>query len=201
MAFVSNARHAHFNDAVQAVARRHWRKSGTLRVAIFGCALVGFHSFVARDAAGEEPAPAPLRQADSAKQGPSVPVANLIRNLYNHNPTPILFGHEDAQEPLFATDYDWHEYNRVYSSIRQLLARAEEAWPELLQHLDDKHYSFTDNQCDCAYNNSVGDVCRRIIEESFTEAYFRCFPEESPGDEQWFHALNVPLEIAGTAES
>ena len=66
-------------------------------------------------------------------------------------------------------------------TIRQLLARAEEAWPELLRHLDDKHYSFTDNQCDCAYNNSVGDVCRRIIEETLTEAYFRYSPE-SPGD-------------------
>ncbi len=99
--------------------------------------------------------------------------------------------------PIFARNYDWREYDRVESSIGALLARAEEAWPQLLQHLDDKHYSFTDRQCDCAYNESVGDICETIVVETLSEAYYRCSPDP-PGDEQWYHRLHWPEDLGGT---
>jgi hypothetical protein len=163
-----------------------------------GCALASLLLLNAGCSAGAPPAGSEGRRPDPAKQARVVSVADLIRGLYNRNPEPVLFGHEDAQRPLFARNYDWREDERVYSSIMQLLARVEEAWPQLLQHLDETHYSLTYQACDCAYNRSVGDICMTIVEETLSEAYCRPSPPVSPpGDEQWYHALNWP-DIGGT---
>jgi hypothetical protein len=118
-------------------------------------------------------------------------VADLIEGLRNRNPAPLLFGHEDDQVPVFARDYDWREYDRVNSSIRQLFARVEEAWPQLLQNLDKTQYSFTDEECNTACNLSVGEVCETIVAEALSRAYYR-FSPDSPGDEQWCRSLRWP---------
>jgi hypothetical protein len=98
-----------------------------------------------------------------------------VEALVGRNPVPGLAGLHGC-DPIFAKDYDWGEYGRVWMAFQTLIDHAEDAWHEMVGHLDDSRYAITVNSglsCDYAYNWTVGDACFRIVQNTLTEAHFR----------------------------
>lgn len=111
-----------------------------------------------------------------------VDAMGLIDALVNHNPAPIMTNPplrfpptEDEGLPLFDKKYDWSEYDRANKAVDSLVAHAEEAWPELLKHFDDKRYCMT-YKGDYGQNYSVGDMCEQIVHDYLVEGYSRHLP-------------------------
>lgn len=96
-----------------------------------------------------------------------------VAALVNRNPAPAIEA-GSYKAPVFGGKYDWAEYRRVWELVPLLVRHAEEAWPELVKHLDDGRYCTTfQSESGFAYNWSVGDVCREVIGRSVSEAYFQ----------------------------
>ena len=96
-----------------------------------------------------------------------------IEKLVNRNPVPKLVGTQGEARPIFDVKYDWAEYHRVWDALRELAPNAETLWPELVKHLDDDRYcmtawTFSEN----THNLTVGEVCRQLISDSLSEAYY-----------------------------
>jgi hypothetical protein len=102
-----------------------------------------------------------------------------IRSLENRNPHPLVRVPRGGPDhiALFDKDYNWSEYERVRKAIQTLAANAEEAFPELVAHLDDGRYCttvwFPGSSVDMEENESVGDVCRMIIANWLSAPYSR----------------------------
>jgi hypothetical protein len=98
-------------------------------------------------------------------------ISNMIENLVNHNPEPRLV--EKGGSPLFDDNFDWGEQQRIQkSAIPTLIKNAEEAWPDLVKHLDDERYCITAiSISDYTHNMTVGYICRKIIAENLAAAY------------------------------
>ena len=97
---------------------------------------------------------------------------SLVNALENRNRAPKLVNNVDETLPLFDEKYDWKEYKRVSKAIHFLLDHAEDAWPELVRHLDDERYCMTYDSFGFAGNLSVGEICRWIIEYWLHAPYF-----------------------------
>jgi hypothetical protein len=114
-------------------------------------------------------------------------LAGLINALENHNNSPRIL----ANQPIFDVTYKWSEQDRIQRAIQRLVDHAEEAWPEMVEHLDDKRYCLTHGYEEGSYNVTVGWVCARIISDYLSEAYFRQFPDDSDAGEQAFNRLDI----------
>jgi hypothetical protein len=60
--------------------------------------------------------------------------------------------------------------------IDDLVAHAEEAWPALIEHLDDKRYCVTFEQDQSAYNYSIAGICIVLLRGNLIEAYVHQLP-------------------------
>jgi hypothetical protein len=91
--------------------------------------------------------------------------------LANRNPAPKLVKQRVWTVPLFPSDYDWNEPERVWTAFFAFAKnKTEESWERLLVHIDDKRYAIT--MCDnspSARNYSVGELCRLLVSD---ELYF-----------------------------
>jgi hypothetical protein len=118
-----------------------------------------------------------------------VDARKLFDALENHNRPPVLHGSRPDEFPVFDKAYDWSEQKRVASAIQRIVDHAEELWPELVQHLDDKRYciafELAETPCIC----SVGRVCGFIISDHLSLPYYQHLPQDS---ELIFHWLHVP---------
>ena len=111
----------------------------------------------------------------------------VIASLENHNPPPLIIGVGPEYAARFDIRYNWSEYNRVLALIQVLADHAEEAWPELVGHLDDERYCTTLKYSeDFTRSHSVGDICREIICGWLSGAYYR-------------HIRDAEGDISGTA--
>lgn len=115
----------------------------------------------------------------------------LVDAIVNHNQPPTIIGGKGAREPLFADDYKWAEQERVEEAVQRLSSHAEEAWSELVRHLDDKRYCITYALFRSAWNFSVGDICEEIISEHLSEAYY----EHVPDSEMVYSHLHIPAVV------
>jgi len=100
-----------------------------------------------------------------------------VASLENHNPRPLLIGPGPDRDAVFDERYDWSEYGRDLKVIADLADHAENAWPQMVEHLDDNRYCttlwFPGSSVRRSVNESVGDVCRMIIKECLSTAYRR----------------------------
>jgi hypothetical protein len=119
--------------------------------------------------------PGKIEKTSSEKA--SVDGKKLIDALASKNRPPTI----DADKPtaIFGKDYNWADRDRILGVLQRLVDHAEEVWPELVAHLDDKRYCITFETDPGSDNLSVGDVCRRIISDYLSEAYWRLLPEDS----------------------
>jgi hypothetical protein len=78
--------------------------------------------------------------------------------------------------PIFPAGFDWREYARVRSAIKDLEANSEELWPSIVEHMSDTDCCFTVRFIDSAVNYSRGDVCVRIAQTWINRAYWGCMP-------------------------
>lgn len=86
----------------------------------------------------------------------------LVDALATTNHAPRLFG-QGFRRPFFPKNFDWNEYARVRSAIKDLEANAEDVWPSIVEHITDSEYCFTVEVVDSAYNYTVGDVCYTLV--------------------------------------
>jgi hypothetical protein len=94
----------------------------------------------------------------------------MVDALANRNRAPEMV----RREPIFSRDYDWSEYNRAWKAILALVPHAEDAWPELVSHLDDERYALTLRGPSGKTDNwTVSSVCRMIVARNLSEAYYR----------------------------
>ncbi|MCE9557220.1 MAG: hypothetical protein K8T91_28055 [Planctomycetes bacterium] len=101
-----------------------------------------------------------------------------ISTLRNKNVEPTIVGDEPDQEALFGKSYDWKEQERVLAAIQKLVNNSDDAWQELLETVDDKHYCITFQRAQSVANYSVGDVCRAILLCDLTAAYIPHLPSD-----------------------
>jgi hypothetical protein len=103
----------------------------------------------------------------------------LIDAIANHNPRPRCVGEDPDIIAVFDKKYDWSEQHRVEKAIQTLLDRAEEAWPELLKHLDDARYCITLDVNGSAINVNVCGACRNLMVHTLSSAHIDHIPHES----------------------
>jgi hypothetical protein len=63
----------------------------------------------------------------------------------------------------YPKDYDKSNQAIVYLAMQQLLAEGSAALETLLNHRDDKRYSYTNHDGSGDYNHSVGDACNQVM--------------------------------------
>ena len=82
--------------------------------------------------------------------------------------------------PIFSRDFDWAQYQRIWHTIVVLNDHAEQAWPELVRHLDDKRYSISPLAWNgYTYNLTVGGVCEELVGGTLAAAYYRHLQPEN----------------------
>jgi len=102
----------------------------------------------------------------------------MVDALANRNAAPKITG--DRRLPLFDQTYDWSEDERIWGkTIPELVRRAEEAWPELVEHIGDDRYCLTLGNDNGAYVWTVGNICRMIAAKNLTQACYNALKPES----------------------
>jgi hypothetical protein len=94
----------------------------------------------------------------------------MVEALVDHNPQPVMAG-PGRRTPIFAEKFDWAEYNRANTAMETLWTHAEEAWPELVAHLNDKRYCTTIECEEGGANFSVGNICAQVIRRCLSDSY------------------------------
>jgi hypothetical protein len=140
------------------------------------CAFFVFHCiarFLGMESAacGQVPNQNVHRQNEENEIAKVFDAKTLVESLANRNTPPTIVGERGEQEPLFGSNYDWKEQDRIRKLINLLAIHAEEAWPELVKHLDDKRYCITYAIDERPCNLTIASVCNMIIKDSLAQAY------------------------------
>jgi hypothetical protein len=118
-----------------------------------------------------------LRVALSQDKPPEVKwidASELVNSLASKNTPPTIVGFYTVKFEACAK-FEWPEQGRVWRVVKKLIGNVEDAWPVLVEHLDDERYSVTVDfeGFDERYNWTVGDVCRQLVSRTLSEAYYQ----------------------------
>lgn len=95
---------------------------------------------------------------------PNVAAINsLVEQLASTNKRPIGYP-EVNQDPVYPKDYDRAAQKLVWKAYSELYQLGPAAFPQLLEHLDDKRYSLTLDTGNADNNFNVGFLCRWILQ-------------------------------------
>ncbi len=177
-----------FGNKKYSCRRQYWRSwllaIFLLEIGILNACAVESDQFEARKHAASTTKPE-MRKVDPDK---------LIKALRNRNPSPDISNYS----PKFIKSYDWNEYDRVDKAIIALVGHAEEAWPELLDHFDERRYCIT-YETEYGRNYTVGDICCIIVHQCLIQAYrerispwFSSSKIEYPKSEKVYRILSRP---------
>ena len=97
--------------------------------------------------------------------------AKLVASLAQRNPEPKLNNGGMREIPTFAKDFDWKEQDRVVAAVKVLASHVQEAWPAIVDGLDDERYGLTLEGDMSARNESVSGICEQIIIHSIGQGY------------------------------
>jgi len=161
------------SGASQTNARALGRCLKTTRLGLPILLVVGTHCFTPPHM-GQERALAQKLESQfmEPSEKESLDARAMVEALANHNQAPKLVG--EGHDPIFGTKFDWPENDRVWKAISLLVEHAEDAWPELVRHLDDERYCITLKAWSgFTYNWTVGEMCREIIGRNLAEAYYQ----------------------------
>lgn len=105
----------------------------------------------------------------------------LVASFANENPLPKLFGERRERKAVFPRNYDWEEQARVVKAVQNVLKVADEAWPALIDHLEDEefclvYYSDAFGREEYPSIQTVGDVCQEIVLANLTNGYNQHLP-------------------------
>jgi hypothetical protein len=102
----------------------------------------------------------------------------LVAALTTTNRPPKIVKFADEGYPVFPADFDWNEYRRVTTAIKNVTSNFEVAWPSLVEHMTDMDYCFTVEWDDAASNDSRGDVCYHVVQSCVRGAYRDLMPRQ-----------------------
>ena len=95
---------------------------------------------------------------------PNVAAINsLVEQLASTNKRPTGYP-EVNQDPIYPKDYDGPAQKLVWKAYFELYQLGPAAFPQLLEHLDDKRYSLTADTGNADHNFNVGFLCRWILQ-------------------------------------
>lgn len=118
---------------------------------------------------------------------------SLLDAIASRNLAPTIKG-PSSGPPLFGDEFDWSDYERVTKAITNLETHAEQEWPELLMHFEDKRYSTTtDDAGGGPHNYCVGDICKRIVRKALTRGYIKHF-HKGLSTEVHYHQIRYQAE-------
>src|SRR5262245_38679308 len=104
-------------------------------------------------------------------------LARMVNDLVNANKAPPLIQREHGKVPLFPTEYDWKEQERVWKALKALRGETTpELWDVMVNHAEDKRYALTLQTPDGRYsegNWSVGDFCAYFAFVDLVKVYER----------------------------
>ena len=110
-------------------------------------------------------------------------IEQLIEALASRNEQPkFIEGYRATGGlcPLYDKKYDWSELHRVLKTLHVLRQqKAEELWPHLVKHLDDKRYAFTCEINGGVCNLTIGDICQILARNNLLEPFYRVWPNDS----------------------
>ena len=90
---------------------------------------------------------------------------SLIEAVASHNKAPRLVRAGEATVPLFATDYNWAEQQRVRAALDTLMRiKSDDSWWTLREHLHDDRYVLTATHHGVAANFTLGQLCCDLID-------------------------------------
>jgi hypothetical protein len=92
----------------------------------------------------------------------------VVESLASMNKAPVIRRQDGRSDttPEIPAGFNWAEQKRIWQVAHELAKNAEEAWPELVKHLDDRRYALTvEHSVSSVYqdNWTVGDICREIV--------------------------------------
>jgi hypothetical protein len=90
------------------------------------------------------------------------------------------FTQSSEYHSIFPKDFDWKEYRRVITAIKELEANAAEVFPSIIEHMTDKEYCVIVEADGSSKNYSRGDVCFQIARSWVNRGYIGTMPETSP---------------------
>ena len=96
-------------------------------------------------------------------------IEKLINQLASENSKPQNVKTKEGLTTIFPPEYSWEKQAKVHRAAKQLAELGIAAFPELIDHLDDSRYSFSEDAQNArpifSYHQSVGEYCKRIISE------------------------------------
>ena len=109
--------------------------------------------------------PSPAVQVRGAAQADNETrtIENLIGSLASANAAPRLDRSLRTTVAVYPKDYSQQAQQRVVAAWERLLAKGESAFPQLIAHLQDTRYSYTETFNDSDANVCVGAVCYDIV--------------------------------------
>jgi hypothetical protein len=109
-------------------------------------------------------------------------VRKLVENLASKNSRPEGELKENVPIERFSKDYKPEAQAVVYKAIEQLLQEGSGAFDVLVEHFNDRRYSYTSASPSGDYNRSVGTVCQIVVDRCI-----RCYVNEIPliSRDQW----------------
>lgn len=123
----------------------------------------------------------------SNEKAPKLDPRELVEAIVNHNPMPKRKG-GDVGAFVFDSNFNVEEHRRAWKAIQTLTEHSQEAWPELVKHLDDSRYCTTfDSSLSSPENFTVGGICVDIVGRNLSEAY--CAILETP---MMYHRYTIP---------
>lgn len=138
----------------------------------------------------------------------TTPIAEVVRDEWsailqemgNHNSPPPIHRPHYHRTAIYPANYDWSEQERIRNSWMHLLENAREAFPALVEHLDDERYCLTmANFSDETSNYTVAGICRitlaHLIEflpgPQTYEVRFFYLPGPAADLKQWFETRRL----------
>lgn len=108
-----------------------------------------------------------------AEEGSNSPTTSkLVARLESRNKEPGI--RNPDLRPSFDAGFDWTEQRRVWNAIKDLVGAAAIEWDSLTANIENKSYCITiETESGFFYNWTVGHVCRSIVVQTLSEAYFR----------------------------
>lgn len=143
------------------------------------------------EARSQEPVPkeSKIKAPPNAADAPKFDAQSAVQNLACKNSAPRI--ESPIAKPVLPSNYDWAEQANKWKLIGTLLDHIEEAWPELVSHLDDKRYcmTVTNHLFGYNYNWTVGDVCQILLARNLSQPYWEAL---KPGSLEVYRKLRRP---------
>jgi hypothetical protein len=122
----------------------------------------------------------PETTRNSSSHADAAEVGKIFDAMVTTNPRPEYVRFPSGGHVLkFPTTFDWKEQTRVVAAIKQLEKVAEDAWPQIVDHMTDEDYCVSAELFGSPFTLSRGRVCYHLASNWLNETYCGLMPMDS----------------------